>query len=181
MSQPSDWVCRWAAGLPRAARVLDVACGGGRHLRWLHAQGFGDLTALDRNEVALSGLTDIARTVVADIESGPWPLPGERFDAVIVTNYLWRPLVPTLLDSVAPGGWLICETFAHGQAHLGRPSRPEFLLQPGELLTWVSPPWRVVAYEDGLLRNPDRCVQRMAAVRETPASTLAHSRAPLFL
>lgn len=171
MSPPSDWVCRWGAGLPRSARVLDVACGAGRHLRWLHAQGFRDLTALDRDETALSGLTDIARTVVSDIENDPWPLPGERFDVVIVTNYLWRPLVPTLLDSVRPGGWLIYETFAHGQASIGRPSRPEFLLQPGELLTWASPSFRVVAFEDGCLAHPQRYVQRLAAVREDPEAS----------
>ncbi len=181
MSEPSDWIRRWGGHWSRDVRVLDVACGSGRHLRWLHAQGLGHLTALDRNAEALSGLATIARTVVADIEGGPWPLKGERFDAVIVTNYLWRPLVPTLLDSVAPGGWLVYETFAHGQASVGRPSRPDFLLRPGELLGWIPPTWRVVAYEDGFLNTPDRYVQRVAAVREVsePLASTSPARHPL--
>jgi len=108
--------------------------------------------------------------VVADIEAGPWPFAGRRFDAVVVTNYLWRPLMPVLLDSLAPGGVLLYETFAHGNATVGKPSRPDFLLAPGELLDACAG-LRVVAYEDGFLEAPERFVQRIAAVREAGAGS----------
>ena len=99
-----------------------------------------------------------------------WPLAGQHFDAVVVTNYLWRPLWPQILESLTPGGVLICETFAQGNETVGRPSRRDFLLAPGELLEVASRGGlRVVAYEDGFLDAPARFVQRMAAVREAPA------------
>jgi hypothetical protein len=109
--------------------------------------------------------------IVADIEAGPWPLPGRRFDAVLVTNYLWRPLLPLIIDSVATGGVLLYETFADGQQTVGRPSRPDFLLQPGELLAACAG-LHVVAYEHGFLPQPDRYVQRIVAIR----SPSAHAR-----
>jgi SAM-dependent methyltransferase len=107
--------------------------------------------------------------VVADIESGPWPFAGRQFAAVVVTNYLWRPLFPVLLASLAPGGVLIYETFTQGNETVGKPSRPDFLLRPGELLE-VCSGLRVVAFEDGFQQAPDgsapRFVQRIAAIRE---------------
>ena len=103
--------------------------------------------------------------ICADIENGPWPLQGQQFGAVVVTNYLWRPLLPTILDSVAPGGVLLYETFAQGNESVGRPARADFLLRPGELLQAFGA-LRVVAYEDGFLDAPARFVQRIAAVRE---------------
>ena len=106
---------------------------------------------------------------MADIERTPWPLGGRRFDAVVVTNYLWRPLLPALLDSVADGGLLLYETFALGNARLGKPGNPDFLLRPGELLQAASG-LRVVAYEDGFVEAPPRLVQRIAAVREASRS-----------
>lgn len=170
--QPSPWVQRWAALLPEDASVLDVACGTGRHTRWLAQHGCR-LTAVDRDAEAVAGLRGLAEVVVADIEEGPWPFAGRVFDGVVVTNYLWRPLLPVLVASVAPGGALIYETFATGNETVGRPSRPEFLLRPGELLQAVAPlapRLRVVAYEDGFLTEPDRFVQRLAAVRELSAN-----------
>jgi SAM-dependent methyltransferase len=165
---PSAWAQRWAHLMPGGGTVLDVACGRGRHVRWLAARGHA-VTALDRDSEALNALQSVAECVQADIETGPWPLPGRRFDAVLVTHYLWRPLLPTLCDCLAEGGVLIYETFADGQQHIGRPSRPDFLLQPGELLqAFVS--LRVVAFEDGFeaLPAPGRCMQRIAAVRSRP-------------
>lgn len=159
---PSDWMLRWTPLLRTGGSVLDVACGGGRHVRWLAAQGFA-VTGVDRDAAAAAPLRDIAEVIVADIEGGPWPLAGRRFDAVLVSNYLWRPLLPVLRDSLAAGGMLIYETFADGQQHIGRPSRADFLLQPGELLT-VFAGLRVIAYEDGFLEDPPRFVQRIAAV-----------------
>ena len=150
--------------------MLDLACGSGRHLRWLASRGLR-VTGVDRDAQALQGLKDVqtlAGTVellVADIENGPWPLHGRQFDAVVVTNYLWRPLLPAVLTSVAPAGLLIYETFARGHERYGRPSRPDFLLQPGELLQ-IAQGLRVLAYEDGYLDHPPRLVQRICARRE---------------
>ncbi len=109
---------------------------------------------------------------MADIENGPWPFPGRQFAAVVVTNYLWRPLIPVLLASLAPGGVLIYETFTQGNETAGKPSRPDFLLRRGELLQ-ICQDLRVVAFEDGFTVQPDgsapRFIQRIAAVREADA------------
>jgi len=162
--EPSPWLQRWSHVLPAGGRVLDLACGSGRHLRWLAQQGFV-ATGVDRDAAALAASAGIAETIAADIEAGPWPLPGRQFDAVLVTNYLWRPLWPQLLASLAPGGVLVYETFAAGNETVGKPSRPDFLLQPGELLGRCAG-LRVVAFEDGFLPAPARFVQRIVAVRE---------------
>ncbi|HRI17577.1 MAG TPA: class I SAM-dependent methyltransferase [Burkholderiaceae bacterium] len=174
----SPWVQRWSTLVPRGATVLDVACGSGRHVRWFAARG-ARVTALDRDAQALSALEVIAaEIVVADIEAAAWPLAGRRFDAVVVTNYLWRALLPTLVDAVAEGGVLIYETFARGNETVGRPANPDFLLAPGELLR-AAAALRVVAYEDGYLAGPpERFVQRIAAARE-PAQSAAPARHPL--
>ncbi|MCO5976122.1 class I SAM-dependent methyltransferase [Ideonella oryzae] len=162
-SRPSDWVTRWAEALPAGGQVLDLACGAGRHLRWLAARGHR-VTGVDRD---LSGLADLdlpVELLQADLEAGPWPLADRQFDAVVVTNYLWRPRWAELADTVAPGGLLIYETFGEDQASIGKPSRPDFLLRHGELLE-LCRGWRVLGYEDGFLQAPDRFVQRIAAVR----------------
>ena len=151
--------------------MLDVACGSGRHVRWLAAQGF-IVTGIDRDAAALAPLGAVGRSVVADIENAAWPLAGERFDAVIVTNYLWRPLWPFLLASLTDGGVLIVETFALGNEAFGKPSNPDFLLRPGELLEACGG-LHVVAYEDGMLDAPPRRVQRIAAVN-APAGGARH-------
>ena len=165
-SEPSPWLQRWAHLLPAGGRVLDVACGRGRHLRWLAAQGWR-LTGIDRDAAALASLADLgaqATLIEADIECGPWPCAGLEFDAVLVTNYLWRPLWPQLLASLAPGGVLIYETFTAGNETVGTPSRPDFLLQPGELLARCAA-LRLIAYENGFLDAPPRFVQRVVAQR----------------
>ena len=164
---PSAWVQRWAGSLAPGARVLDLACGSGRHLVWLAARGL-QVTGVDRDAAAVEPLRARAEIVVADLENGPWPLPGRRFDAVVVTNYLWRALWPQIVASVAEGGRLVYETFMRGHEAYGRPSRPEFLLEPEELLQAVAP-LSVVAYEAGLLEAPTRLVQRVCAVRGGPA------------
>lgn len=165
MVAPSAWVRRWSHLVPPPASVLDVACGSGRHVRWFAERGCR-VTGLDRDARTLEPLAGIAETVVADIENAAWPLPGRRFDAVVVTNYLWRSLAPTLVDSVADDGCLIWETFADGNQTVGRPSNPDFLLRRGELLA-LAAPLRIVAFEDGVLEGPTRFVQRVVAVRET--------------
>lgn len=179
---PSEWVRRWSHLLPErpgGARVLDLACGHGRHTRWLVRQGC-HVTAVDRDAAALQTLASLAplvHTVEADIENGPWPLNGQTFDAVVVTNYLWRPLWPHILASLGPRGVLIYETFTHGNASVGKPSRPDFLLQTGELLR-VCASLRTVAFEDGFLSAPERYVQRIVAVNEAPSSAAHPSVTP---
>jgi SAM-dependent methyltransferase len=175
----SPWIVRHAGLIPGSAhdahpaRVLDLACGSGRHVRFLAALG-AQVTAVDRDAAALDTLRGVAaEVIVADLEAGPWPLDGRTFDAVIVTNYLWRSLLPNIVASVALGGVLLYETFAHGNASVGKPSRPDFLLQPGELLDAVRPVLRVIAYEDGFLDTPARFVQRIAAVHPAQAGTSA--------
>ncbi len=166
----SPWVQRFSHLVPAGARVLDLACGAGRHSLWFAARG-AHAVAVDRDDVALSHLNEAmsgaaasgsVTTLHADIENGPWPLEGERFDAVVITNYLWRPLWPHLLASLKPGGVLIVETFALGHGRLGRPRNPDFLLRPGELLE-TSQGLHVLAYEDGLLSDPPQRVQRLVA------------------
>ena len=168
----SEWVRRWTHLVKPGGSVLDLACGRGRHLRWFAALGH-PVTGVDRSTDALQAAADLAAAgqavlVPADIEDGPWPLLGANgpctYDAVVVTNYLWRPLLPTILRSVAPGGILLYETFSIDQATVGRPSRPDYLLRPGELLQQCAS-MRIVAYEDGFCVGPDRFVQRIAAVQ----------------
>lgn len=166
---PSAWIRRWSHLVPAGSTVLDLACGHGRHTRWFAGRGHPVL-ALDRAQAALDSLAELAgsggvRTLCADIEGGPWPLDGQLFGAVVVSNYLWRAVWPRVAECVQPGGVLLYETFAVGQQTLGKPSRPDFLLQPGELLHAFAG-LRVVAFEDGFDPAVPRFVQRIAAVRE---------------
>lgn len=167
--QPSPWVARFAHLIKPGGAVLDLACGSGRHLRWLAGQGFA-VTGVDRDATAVEPLRSLGEVIVADIENGPWPLPGRRFDGVVVTNYLSRALLPAIRDSLATGGVLVYETFADGHQTIGRPSRPDFLLQRGELLRAFAG-LRVVAFEDGFEPEPQRFVQRLVAVLESPDAT----------
>ena len=171
MNAPSPWVTRWAHLIAPGGSVLDVAAGSGRHASWLAARGHA-VTAVDRDGAAMASLATVAEVVVADIENAPWPLGGRTFDAVVVTNYLWRPLLSTLTGSLGPGGVLLYETFAQGNETVGRPSRPDFLLAPGELLS-AAAGLRIVAFEDGFLADPARFVQRLVAVREPVGAPLA--------
>ena len=173
---PSEWVCRWSHLVPQGAAVLDVACGTGRHLRWFQAHGHA-VTGIDRDALSVQAAAQVGEAIAADIEHGPWPLAGRSFGAVVVTNYLWRPLLPTMVESVAPGGVLIYETFAQGNETVGRPARADFLLRPGELLTACAG-LHVVAYEDGFLEDPARFVQRITAVR-VAEDGLSPARHPL--
>ncbi len=175
---PSAWVRRFTPLIRPGGSVLDVACGSGRHLRWCLQQGLVP-TGVDRDAAALAPWQGTAEVLVADLEAGPWPLPGRRFDAVLVTNYLWRALWPALHGALSEGGVLIVETFADGQQTIGKPSRADFLLQPGELLAAFAG-LRVVAFEDGFegasadgrsradASPAARFVQRLCAVKQVP-------------
>lgn len=172
----STWIVQWAHAVATGGTVLDVASGNGRHARYFASRGHPVL-ALDRDATALGGIAGIAgiagvpgiATREADLENAPWPLqPHEKFAAVVVTNYLHRPLFTHLVDALAPGGVLLYETFAAGNERFGRPSNPAFLLQPGELLGAFGSALRVIAYQDGFISVPRAsCVQRLCAVRES--------------
>ncbi|WP_353133376.1 class I SAM-dependent methyltransferase [Limnohabitans sp.] len=173
----SAWVACWSHLLPAGCSVLDLACGHGRHMH--HFAGLGHaVIGVDRNPDAIAAVSRLGETICADIENGPWPLVGRKFGGVIVTNYLWRPLWPHVLQSLGPNGVLIYETFSAGNETVGKPSRPDFLLNPAELLS-ACKDLRVVAFEEGFLDRPERFVQRIVAVCET-GSAQTPARYPLI-
>jgi SAM-dependent methyltransferase len=168
-SDVSPWIGRFADLVPAGGRVLDVACGDGRHARFFLKRGH-PVTVIDRDT---SGVADLrsddpdVEILEFDLEAGrPWPFTGRVFDGVVVTNYLWRPILADIVASVGPGGVLLYETFARGNERFGKPSNPDFLLKPGELLDAVRGELRVAAYEDLIVEEPGpKAVQRIAAVR----------------
>jgi SAM-dependent methyltransferase len=167
----SRWIERFGAGVTSPGPVLDVACGGGRHTRWFASRGY-DVVAVDRD---LGGVADLAgaprvQLVETDLEDGsPFPFAARSFGAVVVTNYLWRPILDGIVDAVADGGWLLYETFAAGNERHGRPANPDFLLRRNELLDLARRHGlTVVAYEDVEVVEPrPAVVQRIAATRAT--------------
>jgi SAM-dependent methyltransferase len=163
----SEWVLRWAHLVPRGAAVLDLACGRGRHSRLFASRGCA-VVAADRDTEPLATLAGIPgiETRQADLEGGAWPFAAGSFDAIVVTNYLHRPQFPHLVGALRPGGVLIYETFMLGNARFGKPSNPDFLLRPGELLEAFSGPLSVAGFEQGTVGHPPRAVvQRICAVR----------------
>jgi SAM-dependent methyltransferase len=165
---PSAWIARFLPQAPRALPVLDLAAGGGRHARLALSLGFR-VTAVDIDTDRLADLADDPNATVEKVDlegGGPWPFGAERYGAVIVVNYLHRPLLPAIVDAVAPGGLLLYETFALGNEAFGRPRNPAFLLAEGELLEAVRDRLSVVAYEHGRTETPaPRVVQRLCARR----------------
>jgi SAM-dependent methyltransferase len=169
LQTPSEWVCRFAPLIRSAGTVLDLACGAGRHTRYLRGLGWR-VVAVDRDAAHLDALdaTDTGlERVCADLEGAAWPFAGRSFDGIVVTNYLHRPLFPLLRAALNPEGVFIYETFADGNARYGRPSNPAFLLRPGELLQEAGT-LQVVAFEQGVIGSPRAAViQRICAVRGT--------------
>lgn len=163
---PSPWVQRWVGWIRPGGAVLDVACGSGRHARLLANLGF-EVAAVDRDPRLFPQPPAGVTLLEADIEAGPWPYAGRLFDAIVVTNYLHRPLLPVLAASLERGGMLVYETFAQGNERFGKPSNPAFLLAPGELLEAVRGTLRVIAYEDLVVEQPrPAALQRLCARRE---------------
>lgn len=160
---PSPWIVTWAGLISPGATVLDLAAGGGRHTAYLAGRGHR-VTAVDRDASALVP-SDTVEVLAADLEDGsPWPLDGRRFGAIVVTNYLHRPLFPVLFAALQPGGILLYETFMEGNERFGKPSRPDFLLKDGELLDLVRGRFSVTAYEARMISQPKiAMVQRIAA------------------
>ena len=178
----SAWVRRFAPLIKAGGRVLDLACGTGRHTLHLASRGHAVL-AVDRDIAALevlrqtavrSGAAGSVQTLQSDLESSPWPFPAASFDAVVVTNYLHRPLFTPILAATRPHGVLIYETFADGQERYGRPRNPSFLLRRDELLGLIPANWIIVAFEQGLEEGPKPAVrQRICAVQTTIWPALA--------
>jgi len=172
MSEPfttleaSPWVRRFAPLIPAGGEVLDLACGAGRHARLLVQMDYR-VEAVDRNDALLAALDGIEgiTTRQADLEGGPWPYFGRAFEGIVVTNYLWRPLLPSLLACLDEGGVLIYETFMVGNERFGKPSNPEYLLRRGELLDLMHKRFNVVAFEQGEVEQPRPAVIQRIAVR----------------
>ena len=164
---PSPWIVRWAPLVAPGADVLDLACGTGRHARFLAARGCA-VVAVDRDADAIATPAAVTGvfTRVADLEGGAWPFAPASFDAVVVANYLHRPLFGPILEALRPGGVLVYETFMLGNARFGRPSNPDFLLRPSELLEVVRGRLEVVAFEQGETTAPRAAViQRVCALK----------------
>jgi SAM-dependent methyltransferase len=173
LETPSAWVRRWAERIPAGGRVIDLACGSGRHARWLAARGH-PVEAVDRDPALLAALRGVAGVTprCADLEAGPWPYSGQHFAAIVVVNYLHRPLFPHILAAVADGGVLIYETFAEGNERFGRPRNPDFLLRHGELLDVTRCALRVLGYEDIEVQEPrPAMIQRICALNPLGAGS----------
>jgi len=162
-TMPDPWVVRFQGLIPPGGTVLDLACGAGRHTKFLLERGYKVL-ALDRDisQLQVAG----AESLQADIEAGPWPLAGRTFDGIVVTYYLHRPLMKILADSLNPDGVLIYLTFAVGNEKFGRPTNPDFLLKPGELFETYAGLLDIVAYETGETAVPrPSLIQAICAVK----------------
>ncbi len=166
---PSPWILQWADDVPAGAPVLDLACGGGRHGRYFLAHGH-PVTFLDRDVSALADLSagdgTAAEILEADLETGcPFPLRERRFGAVVVVNYLWRPIMGDIARAVAPGGLLLYETFMAGNEAFGRPRNPDHLLQPGELRETFAGSLEILAFEEGRIDKPAPAMKQWLAAR----------------
>jgi SAM-dependent methyltransferase len=165
--RPSSWVERYSSCLPAGGLILDLACGSGRHARFLAGRKFTVL-AVDRDPQAIDALHDQPgiEALCADLESDVWPLAGRQFAGIVVTNYLWRPRLPELLAQLAPGGVLIYETFMRGNEAYGKPSNPDFLLQPGELRELAAAAGlEEIAYKEAYADEPKPCVRQAIVAR----------------
>ena len=166
---PSVWVVTNSRYLVRNAKVLDLACGNGRHTKFLIEKGF-DVTSVDLNQNALNEVAKISKSHVlsADLENGEWPFAERSFDGIVVTNYLHRPQFELITNTLTDRGLLIYETFMIGNERYGKPSNPAFLLRPNELNNTFAHSMLILRSEQGHIRFPkEATVQRVCAVKRT--------------
>ena len=173
---------RFAPLIPPGGRVLDLACGGGRHARYLAGLGL-DVEAVDKDAEAVRALADVPGVLarVADLEKDPWPYRGQQFTGTVVTNYLHRPLFPHLLAVIARSGVLIYETFALGNERYGSPRNPAFLLKPGELLELVRNRLRVIAYEDVFIPAPKPALMQRICAKPTKDVSITDNKKSVLI
>lgn len=166
--KPSPWVIRHSALIPKGGQILDLACGSGRHAVWLAQQGY-QVDAIDRDVQAvvnIMGLDNITVSIL-DLEAGEGLRTDRRYDGIIVTRYLYRPILPILPQILNFGGVLIYETFMVGNERYGKPSNPDFLLLPDELLTVYAPLLSIVEFEQGAEQNPRSAVMQRICAKKT--------------
>lgn len=170
---PSPWIERFADLVQRSGRVLDLAAGHGRHTTFFLERGL-QVVATDIDTSALRALATGGLSIIeADLEDGPWPFGDEKFDAIVVSNYLHRPHFPLLTAALADKGILLFDTFGKGNETVGRPRNPDFLLAPGELLDAFGQKLRIVAYEHGKEDRPRPAVrQRLCAIKMEAANAI---------
>ncbi len=164
---PDEWVQEHLSEIRAGGHVLDLACGSGRHSRLLLARGYR-VTCVDKDTSDLSDLVDLPSCTVmeADLENGhPWPL-DTRFDGILVVNYLHRPLFRSIREALLPGAVLIYRTFMEGHQRLGKPSNPDFLLQPNELREAFSD-MEIVSFSQGPCDGP--AIKQQICARKIPA------------
>ena len=167
--KPSPWIVKYSWLIRRAGRVLDLACGSGRHAIWLAEQGYR-VDAIDRDARAVSSMMGIdnINVVIVDLEAGHWPYSEQKYDGLIVSRYLHRPLLRTLAALLNPGGVLIYETFMAGNEQYGKPSNPDFLLLPNELVEIYAPVLNIISFEQGEEKTPRPAVmQRICATKDS--------------
>lgn len=165
---PAPWIARFAPQVAPGGDVLDLACGGGRHGRLFLGRGH-KVCFLD---IDLAGVADLAgrpdaELLQADLEHAPWPLPAmRRFDAIVVVNYLWRPLFPALVDALSSTGLLLYETFMQGHERIGRPTNPDYLLAPDELFERLKGTCDILAFEQGWQETPNPAMRQRICARK---------------
>lgn len=165
--KPSYWVTKHLPLIRKGGRVLDLACGTGRHALHAAQQGY-QVDAIDRDVQAISGLLerDNIDVYICDLEASQWRPSKQNYDGVVVSRYLYRPLLRTLFEILKPGGVLIYETFMVGNECYGKPSNPDFLLLPDELLNFYAPLLSINAFEQGEVQTPSPAVmQRICATK----------------